>query len=364
MNHNSARYAHIDGMRAVAVMLVVVAHAGIGDIVPGGSGVTIFFGISGFIITHLLLKEKDRTNTFDIRAFYTRRAAKILPPLFVIVIIPTLAFVFVEPIRWDPLLGITFFYYNWQRVAGIHPQLAGSDVVWSLSIEEQFYLAFAAIWFTALALKIRMRWIALGAFVAALLSLCMRIALVSGIIPTHDYEVRVYYASDTRLDAIAFGVLTAIVFHKSLNQTPRVGLTTTAVRICQRDSALFFAISIYLLSLLLRDEWFRYTFRFSMQAVATCIVLLYGFGSNQTVVRRAFDSVIRLRIVQFIGLSSYSIYLVHLIVIRYSLPLIGQVGLGVRVAILTLLGTLSGFAIYLAVERPVQMWRKRVVGRV
>lgn len=70
-------------MRAGAVMLVVLSHAGL-TAVPGGSGVTIFFVISGFIITHLLLRELEKTNSFDIRGFYLRRALKIFPPLLVI----------------------------------------------------------------------------------------------------------------------------------------------------------------------------------------------------------------------------------------------------------------------------------------
>jgi hypothetical protein len=59
----SGRYAHLDAMRAFAVMVVVLAHAGLQHVVPGGSGVTIFFSISGFIITFLLLRERDRTGT-------------------------------------------------------------------------------------------------------------------------------------------------------------------------------------------------------------------------------------------------------------------------------------------------------------
>src|SRR3954469_19419128 len=87
---NSAnRFAHIDAMRAVAVGLVVVAHAGLDRVVPGGSGVTIFFSISGFIITYLVLRERDSAGGFAVGHFYLRRALKLGPPLVVIVFIPT-----------------------------------------------------------------------------------------------------------------------------------------------------------------------------------------------------------------------------------------------------------------------------------
>ena len=140
------RYAHIDAMRALAVMIVVVAHAGLGRTVPGGSGVTIFFTISGFIISYLLLRENDATGGFGIRAFYVRRLLKIGPPLLIAVLIPTLILALFKTINWSPFVGIVFFYFNWFKVAGGDAPLPGSGVVWSLSIEEQFYLGFALIW--------------------------------------------------------------------------------------------------------------------------------------------------------------------------------------------------------------------------
>jgi peptidoglycan/LPS O-acetylase OafA/YrhL len=65
---SSGRFEHIDALRALAVMLVVVAHAGLGHIVPGGSGVTVFFTISGFVITNLVLRERQRTGSFNTKS--------------------------------------------------------------------------------------------------------------------------------------------------------------------------------------------------------------------------------------------------------------------------------------------------------
>ncbi|WP_181365120.1 acyltransferase family protein [Arthrobacter sp. HMWF013] len=90
-------------MRAFAVMLVVVAHAGLGLIIPGGSGVTIFFTISGFIITYLMLRERDKTGGFSLGGFYFRRAVKIAPPLILAVVIPTLIYAIFEDINWGGL---------------------------------------------------------------------------------------------------------------------------------------------------------------------------------------------------------------------------------------------------------------------
>jgi peptidoglycan/LPS O-acetylase OafA/YrhL len=350
MGTNTAnRYAHIDAMRALAVMLVVVAHAGFGEIVPGGSGVTIFFSISGFIITYLILREKDATGRFGIKAFYLRRALKIGPPLIVCVVVPTLILAIVQPINWSPFNGVLFFYSNWFAIRGVNAPLPGSGVVWSLSIEEQFYLAFALIWVIIVRSGARTRWLTLIAASAVVWSTAVRVVLASS---AHHGD-RIYFGSDTRLDAIAWGVLTAVAFHHSISTAGKI---RSIVQMCTRDLALIAAVLLYLTSLTLRDEWFRDTFRFTIQALAACIVILYGFGSGSRL-RVGFNAVSRIRMVQFIGLASYSIYLVHLIVISYSQHLTDELPSAVRIPLLLILGTGSGMLVYLGVERPVQRMR-------
>jgi peptidoglycan/LPS O-acetylase OafA/YrhL len=350
---NKNRYAHMDAMRALAVMLVVVAHAGFGHIVPGGSGVTIFFSISGFIITYLLLREKDATGEFRIGAFYFRRALKIGPPLIVCVIVPTLILAIVKPINWSAFTGIVFFYFNWFSTRGVDAPLPGSGVVWSLSIEEQFYLAFALIWVIIVRKRARTRLLALIAMAAVVWSTTTRIILASA---SADYADRIYFGSDTRLDAIAWGVLSAIAFHHALH---REGKIQSIVQLCTKDYALVVAVLLYLSSLAIRDEWFRDTFRFTFQAVAACIVILYGFGSGRTPLRVAFNAISRIRMVQFIGLASYSIYLIHLTAMDYSQHVTAGLSRAVSIPLLIVIGTGSGILVYLCVERPVQRMRYR-----
>jgi peptidoglycan/LPS O-acetylase OafA/YrhL len=331
---------------------VVVAHAGLGAVVPGGSGVTIFFSISGFIITYLLLRENDATGGFGIRAFYVRRLLKIGPPLLICVLIPTIILAFFKTINWAPFVGIVFFNFNW--FAGhVDAPLPGSGVVWSLSIEEQFYLGFALLWLFIVRSTARTRWLALLAGVAVVSSTAIRIVLAS--IST-TYTDRIYYGSDTRLDGIAWGILAAVAFHHSLRQPGRI---RSLVQLCTRDGALIAAILLYLASLVIRDEWFRDTFRFTFQAIAACVVILYGFGNNRSRVRIAFNTVARMRIVQFIGLASYSIYLVHLTAMYYSTHVISKLPGAVSIALLIVVGTTAGMLVYLAVERPVQRIRRR-----
>ena len=85
----------LDGLRAVSIAIVFAGHAGAGDIIPGGFGVTVFFVVSGYLITTLMRMEYERTDRVSIRNFYTRRAFRILPLFYVVltgVLVATLVF--------------------------------------------------------------------------------------------------------------------------------------------------------------------------------------------------------------------------------------------------------------------------------
>src|SRR3977135_1168749 len=77
----------LDGLRAISIMIVLVSHAGYGGVVPGGLGVTIFFFLSGYLITTLLVDERERSGRIDIGKFYLRRVFRLFPPLLVTLVI-------------------------------------------------------------------------------------------------------------------------------------------------------------------------------------------------------------------------------------------------------------------------------------
>jgi peptidoglycan/LPS O-acetylase OafA/YrhL len=144
------RYAGLDGLRALAVVLVVVYHLFPGWVLHSGFvGVDVFFVISGFLITSLLLREHDRTGRIALLAFWTRRARRLLPALAVVVTVSA-------SVAWlvggDVLLGLgrqvlgaITFSSNWASIsagasyfAGTQPELLRN--LWSLAVEEQFYV--------------------------------------------------------------------------------------------------------------------------------------------------------------------------------------------------------------------------------
>ncbi|MDH3012551.1 acyltransferase family protein [Gordonia alkanivorans] len=355
---NHSRYAHIDAMRAFAVMIVVLAHGGLGAYLPGGSGVTIFFAISGFIITFLVLKEGQSSHAFAVGPFYVRRALKLFPPLLVVVVIPTIVYSFFNRVSWFDFAGEIFFYYNWIKVDGGGLVLPGTGVVWSLSIEEQFYLVFAIAWLTFV--RFRHAQLLLGALSVSVVvySFSTRFLLAASGAP----ESRIYYGSDTRADAIALGVLLAIFVFRVQSGQGRA-FANSCARWMARPAFLYACVGLYIASLLIRDEFFRDTFRFSWQSIAACGVIAYGFFAGKYLAgahtSRVFYSVARLRLVNAIGLASYSIYLSHLVVAIAIGKVLEGCPSPLIFAASVIGGVASGFLIYFLVEVPVQNWRQR-----
>lgn len=346
------RYAHIDAMRAFAVLLVVVAHAGLGNIIPGGSGVTVFFSISGFIITYLLLREKDKTGGFSASHFYWRRAVKIAPPFIFVIILPSVISSLWVNIDWLAFLSQMFFVFNWVYIQGDTAVLDGSDVVWSLSIEEQFYIVFALFWLVAVKSKYWRPALMAVAVMGVVYATTVRVFMASN----PALGDRIYYGSDTRLDGIAWGVIAAVTFHW-LQERERIhGL---GVRVVASDWAFIGALGIYLFSLVYRDEWFRDTFRYTLQSLAACIVILYGLLPGGGPFRRILYSVSQWRLVSLVGLSSYSIYLVHLVLMNYLRDLL-NVPMPVSVAVLSLIGIGAGMVVYQLIEVPAHNWSLRI----
>ncbi|MFI7494624.1 acyltransferase family protein [Kocuria sp. M4R2S49] len=344
------QFAHLDAMRAAAVMLVVLAHAGL-ELVPGGSGVTIFFVISGFIITHLVLKEHRRTGGFDLAGFYRRRALKLAPPLLVALVLPTALYAWlVRPVNLGDFLGQVFFFFNWRYTDSQVDVLPGSIVVWSLSIEEQFYVAFALIWLLLVGRRRPALALAVLAGAAALASAGARVALHLG---GADAD-RIYFGTDTRLEAIAIGVLAAVWYARSTS-----GGAAGAPAWWGRDRVLVLAVLLYLGSLLIRDELFRETVRYTAQAVAACLVVLWGLhGPSGRLGSRAL-AVMRWKPVQLLGLASYSIYLLHLGTGHALTALLGEMPGPAGVALRVVVGTMAGIACWWFVEEPVARWHHR-----
>lgn len=364
------RYAHIDALRAFAVLLVVFSHAGL-SFVPGGSGVTIFFVISGFIITLLLLREREKTGGFDIGGFYMRRLIKIVPPLVLALIVPTVIYMLLGgEVNIVDFLGQIFFFFNWRYLDSTVTVLPGSHVTWSLAIEEQFYLVFALIWLFAVKSEHYLKIVTGISAVTVMYSMLARLFLsLDGV--SVD---RIYFGTDTRVEAIAVGTLISVWFFKNRDTDHVLGhrlrgsrfadnrnsVEGRAVPLLGRDWVLVAAVLLYLISLVIRDEFFRDTIRYTMQAGAAAVLVLWGQVAARQPLGNFVMNVMRWRFLQVLGLASYSIYLCHDVLYKIIEHSVGEMlPRPLAVAVMVVLGTGLGIAIWKWVELPALAFKDR-----
>lgn len=196
----------LDGLRAVAVGLVIADHARLPGFIGGGTiGVTLFFVLSGYLITSLLVAEREATGRVDLRGFYRRRAVRLLPALFVVlaVVVPLLV-ILDRPGAILEGLAVAFYTGNWLLAGGF--DMGPLNHTWSLAIEEQFYIALPLLMLPAL-LVLRQRWMALMALALALAIAAWRGALL---IDGATWN-RLWAGTDTRADALLMGVGLALL---------------------------------------------------------------------------------------------------------------------------------------------------------
>jgi peptidoglycan/LPS O-acetylase OafA/YrhL len=222
------RLAPLDGVRGVAVAAVLLFHADVAWAAGGYLGVDVFFVLSGFLITSLLLTELDRTGTVDLAQFWTRRLRRLLPALGVLVVAcvalaPVMApLERVADLREDALATIAQIA-NWRLIDTVGTTLVGAvrspfQHCWSLAIEMQFYLVWPVVMF-AVAGRGRARrsgrW-EVGV-VAAILAVASIIAMAELVGPGWHTQ-RSYYGTDARAQALLIGALLAAVLgdHRAL----------------------------------------------------------------------------------------------------------------------------------------------------
>ncbi|WP_454116741.1 acyltransferase family protein [Microbacterium aurum] len=206
------RYAGLDGLRAVAVLLVVLYHLFPAWFLHSGFvGVDVFFVISGFLITSLLLRERAATGRIALRAFWTRRARRLLPALALVVTVSaTLAWVIGGDVLVGlgrQVLGAATFSYNWTSIGAgasyfgsAEPELLRN--LWSLAVEEQFYVLWPLL--LPVLLLVRRRW--LRAIVALALAAA---SALWGFAVAGEALTRAYYGTDTHAFGLLIGVALA-----------------------------------------------------------------------------------------------------------------------------------------------------------
>ena len=294
----------LDGIRAIAFLLVFWAHGTPGPVsryIPATLGVTIFFFLSGFLITTLLRKEVARTGTISLRDFYIRRTIRILIPLYIVyaMAVPFAHYIlhgFAGNLRGA--LSVMFYYYNYSIFLNWNalPPM-GLDVVWSLCVEEHFYILFPLVYLTMMRRRISAK--RQTQFLLALcgLELVWRYVLL---LVLHKNDMWTYAATDARFDSILWGCVLA------LRNNPVLGDRSILPR--GREKLAFAAAVVGMVCTLLpAGHLYRFTLRYTVQAM--CLYTIFSFVIPH--IRHWSVSWLEWTPVRYIGWISYILYLSH-----------------------------------------------------
>jgi peptidoglycan/LPS O-acetylase OafA/YrhL len=340
----------LDGIRAISFFLVFFAHAGLGSVlVPGGFGVTIFFLLSGFLITTLLRLEYLRFKRISLKDFYLRRALRILPPLYVTLALSMLLVILGKVATGIPLWGTlsqALQYANYYQIYAENPvSMPGTGVFWSLAVEEHFYLLFPLfyVWMSPRLTRTHQALVLSMLCAAALAWRCVLF------FHFHSSFDRIYLATDTRFDSILLGCVLATAASPVLRDPLHELLVSQMRWLVPVSLALLIATFLY------RSEWFRNTFRYTIQGVALMPLLIAAVRFQGSLVVR----ILNLPWVRFLGVLSYSLYLCHSIILEAIIRVwaIGPVFTGAAGIVSALI---FATLVHYLVERPCTKARKRL----
>jgi peptidoglycan/LPS O-acetylase OafA/YrhL len=296
----------LDGIRALSFLIVFAAHAGLERWIPGFFGLSVFFFLSGYLITTLLRVEWNRTGTVNLRQFYLRRALRILPPFYVVLAGASALTLFGAldgSLQGSAVLMQALHLSNYEivRSGWWDGRAPGTWVWWSLAVEEHFYLVFPLLY---LLLRRRLGSGRHQAWVLGMLCtlvLAWRCVLMWGVGVPGD---RVYVATDTRIDSILWGCILAVYANPVLDRNT------------VNDRALMWAwlplgIVLLAVSFAVRQPWWDQTMRYTLQGVGLMPLFVVAIRYHDHPLVRLLN----IRWLKQIGVLSYGLYLVHTVAI-------------------------------------------------
>jgi peptidoglycan/LPS O-acetylase OafA/YrhL len=343
VNEQPRRIPSLDGLRAISMSLVVFSHL-LWQSVYGGwfaslghLGVRVFFVISGFLITDLLLRELNSTKHLNLGKFYLRRTLRIFPPYYCFV----LTMIVLQVVDWiklapDDVLHAVTYTVNY------HPESSWYlGHAWSLSVEEQFYLLWPAV--LLFVGRRRGLWIAF-----AVIALCPLIRLSIWYLFPSLVEYEIGYRFETAVDAIAAGCILAGTQEWLKLQRPYYKIL---------ESKLFILVPIVVLyaSRLPNSSRLSILVGITMQNIGIAACIAWSVTNYAGKIGRVLNS----KPMVFLGVMSYSIYLWQQPFVNpFSASIISRFPLN-----LVLLGATS-LASYYCIERPSLRLRQRLETRL
>ena len=347
----------LDGLRAFAVLAVIAYHMGMPWATGGLLGVTIFFVLSGYLITSLLVIEFQGTGRINLPDFWLRRIRRLFPAIvFSVVTIAVLCTIFdhalLTKLRPDVLPSLLFFNNWWQifhNVSYFDALGSPSPVThfWSLAIEEQFYLIWPVLLFIMMKLGVKKRVLSIMTLVLALLSAIDMAALFD----PHGDPSRVYYGTDTRAFSLLIGAWLAFVWPSNqLGATDSVNISVRARRALDGVGILAFVGLVLMVAFCDGFSPFLYYGGLVLCSILTAIVIAV-LVHPASILSKFWG----LPPFVWIGKRSYGIYLWHYPILLLMVPQNGFSGTPWWMLLLALavIFAISAFS-YTFVENPIR----------
>lgn len=340
----------LDGIRAVAVIAIIIYHLNPQWLWGGFLGVDTFFVISGYLITSLLLTEYHNTGKIELTSFWLRRVKRLIPAvLFLVMGVLVLTLIFmpteIQKVRADSIAAI-FYVSNWWYImqnVDYFEQFAVQPLkhLWSLAIEEQFYLVFPIVLLSLLSFIRRLKSIRIIFLILLVTSMITMMVLY---VPNENVA-RVYFGTDTRIQTLLMGVLLALVWppfqlKAKVNRKMRMMIDTAGV--------VGLAILFICFKFVSETNSILYYGGFFLISAVTLLVIASSVHPSGY-----FAKFLGNKVFTFIGSRSYSLYLWHypIIVLIHHQFVQGQIPPIVYVVEILLMVLMAEFS-YKFIEQP------------
>lgn len=296
----------LDGIRGLAALAVVLFHAGVWWLPAGFLGVDVFFVVSGFLITSLLISERERSGNTDLVQFWLRRARRLLPVLALVLIVTTVYAVLVlqETLsqhlhevlmaalyvtNWDQIIRGVSYFEMFERPSQLRH-------LWSLAVEEQFYIIWPVV-FTVVLRLLNLRWLWCIVAALAVLSVIWMVMLFT----PGDEPSRVYFGSDARAFTILIGVAVGLYWKPWRRRW--------SVPAGHLMDLLAFAGMVGIgVIMVVGRHWHDWMYPWGLLLTSLAAIVLVAFAVRPgSLVGRALD----VPVLRWLGRRSYSIYLWH-----------------------------------------------------
>ncbi len=339
----------VEGLRAVAVLLVVLFHAGVSTVSGGYIGVDVFFVISGFVITGVLLRERASSGRTSILTFYGRRCRRIIPAATLVIIATvSLSFIFLgagagdrtaTDGRWATVF-LANFHFNAIGTNYLSSQLPPSPLqnFWSLAVEEQFYIVYPTLFLLLAGIRTH---VSLRARLALGLTVIICASLAFSIVSTSSDPTGAYFSPFTRAWELAIGALAAVgtPWLLKLPIWVAAGATWLGLGAIIGAAVGFTSVTSYPGSAV------------TIPVIGSALIVAGGVAAP----RLGVEALLRLAPFQMLGKLSYSLYLWHWPILMIAAQNAGKTSLTVPQNLMwVVVALITAVASYRLVENPIR----------